>query len=73
MLAAGAVRPGLSAPDWMVTASVCLRRSRRPTRGPGQSGGRSRRLATEDHERPAHDAHAGFCAYHGTPGRGMGF
>jgi hypothetical protein len=58
VLAAGAVprprswrlklrRPGLSAPDWLVTASVSLRWGR----GPGHSGGRSRRPATEDHEK----------------------
>lgn len=55
VLAAGAVprprswrlklrRPGLSAPDWTVTASVCLRWGRGP--------GLSRRPATEDNERP---------------------
>lgn len=54
VLAAGAVprprswrlklrRPGLSAPDWVVTASVCLRWGRGP--------GRSRRPATEDDEK----------------------
>jgi hypothetical protein len=49
-------RPGLSAPDWMVTASVCLRWGR----GPGQSRSRSgapsgrgsQRSAKEDDEKP---------------------
>jgi hypothetical protein len=41
-------RPGLSVPDWMVTASVCLRWGR----GPGQSGKRPRQSATEDDEKP---------------------
>jgi hypothetical protein len=68
VLAAGAVprprswrlklrRPGLSVPDWVVTASVCLRWGRGPgERGPGQSGahhgGGSRRPVAEDDERP---------------------
>lgn len=37
-------RPGLSVPDWTVTISVWLRWSR----GPGQGGGRSRPLASDD-------------------------
>jgi len=57
-------RPGLSVPDWVVTASVCLRWGRSPTCGPGQSGAHSRaysganrgrgsrRSATEDDEKP---------------------
>jgi hypothetical protein len=55
VLAAGAVprphswrlklrRPGLSVPDWVVTASVCLRWGRGP--------GRSRRSTAKDHEKP---------------------
>jgi hypothetical protein len=67
VLAAGAVppprswrlklrRPGLSVPDWVVTASVCLRWGRGPGQNGGQSGAqggrRLRRSATEDDERP---------------------
>jgi hypothetical protein len=80
-LAAGAVprprswrlkarRPGLSVPDWVVTASVCLRWGR----GPGQSG-RKRRPATGGPREtgPAEDAHDRFGAYHRASGRGTGF
>jgi hypothetical protein len=62
ILAAGAVprprswrlklrRPGLSVPDWVVTASVCLRWGRGPGETPGQSGRRSRRSAAEDDDK----------------------
>jgi len=80
VLAAGAVppprswrlklrRPGLSAPDWVVTASVCLRW--------GRDLGRSRRSAAKDNERPdrprmhtlvsVHTTGPRFCSGSGRP------